>query len=139
MLLFLMTPICHLRNRDGIPRIVQAIFLSLSLLTSGCCTPWQGASTVTTAEGVVLCAKHHVPLLQTRIEAIDWKGTWEPVEVVARAETCYRNIIPSGPPPGLVPGGSSRKRHHHSHWVTVSYCPICEKEFHSYVDWHFRY
>ncbi len=101
--------------------------LVLAFFLTACETTWRGGATVTSPSGQRLCAKHRVPLFALRAyEAVDQPGY---VTLVHEASRPYYGIAEQYCP-NHIPEGIAL----HPRWIlrkptTITYCPLCEKEF----------
>ena len=105
---------------------MRALLLT-ALLISGCQTTWHEGASVTSASGQRLCAKHRVPLITIR--AYQAPTTGGQVWFVHDANRWYYNIVGIYYPNHIPEHVSLRPASIAREPTTISYCPLCEREF----------
>jgi hypothetical protein len=88
---------------------------------SPACEEWRGPKTIRAANGQVLCAKHHVPLITVRAYRAPKDAEIDMIYGYIITERCYPNHIPARVSLNFAPRSFDRP-------VTIHYCPRCERE-----------
>jgi len=104
------------------------LLLTLGVACTGhACDEWRGAKTIRAANGQLLCAKHHVPLITARAYRAPKSSEVDMIYGYIIAEPCYPNHIPSRVSLRFAPRIFDRP-------TTIQYCPRCERELQKEAD-----